>query len=421
MFQRMEAPNEGGPEGQGPNGGPNLQPDHLNIIPQEGGMTESPSWMTAKAQEMFQKTGNWSPERPYLDELHDTRNNPQSVPDSSPLRRSSSSLVHGRSGRNVRLEDYSLEREVSEENHRGGGRRHRDRSHRTSQRSLTRYTDVDTGLGTDLSTTTQSGDLPPKDHERDRGRTKDRRHHHHHHHHGSFDKDRYHDYHRHPHERHWSRSPSEGPDGRGHRQGSSSVSGSPVPSTSGTSTPRRGRRQLPQTPAVPRPHVTYSPAVRKPSYGPPAPGRLRSPSPRHFSPPDHERAYHHRPPSRHASPHHGGSPRSPHRGRWSGPPPGDSLEGDGPFYEHDYEPPAYEQSLSHGNPHPRSPRTSRHGPPPPPHTRRVPNGYRSSSPSPHRRGPPGAPPHPHHRGPHPRGPRKGLHEPYSETDEDDWC
>uniref|UniRef100_A0A3P9KDD1 Voltage-dependent P/Q-type calcium channel subunit alpha-1A n=1 Tax=Oryzias latipes TaxID=8090 RepID=A0A3P9KDD1_ORYLA len=233
----------------------------------------------------------------------------------------------------------------------------------------------------------------------------------------------------------------------------SSVSGSPVPSTSGTSTPRRGRRQLPQTPAVPRPHVTYSPAVRKPSYGPPGQGRLRSPSPRHFSPPDHDRGYHHRPSSRHASPHHvgsssrhgsprsprrqsprsplHGSPRSPHRSRWSGPPPGDSLEGDGSFYERDYEyeqhhePPAYEQSLSHGNPHPhggnphphpRSPRTARHGPLPPP--RRVPNGYRSSSPSPQRRGPQGAP---HHRPVHARGPRKGLHEPYSETDEDDWC
>ncbi|KAF0036998.1 hypothetical protein F2P81_009872 [Scophthalmus maximus] len=458
-----------------------------------------------------EKTDNWSPDRPYPDDPHDNRHNPQTVEmremgrdgysdtepchpvdghgrtlsmprlsadnqtitDTSPMRRSTSSLVHGRTGRGVRLDDYSLERVVSEEGRHGGGgggggggRRHRDRSHRTSQRSLTRYTDADTGLGTDLSTTTQSGDLPPKERERDRGRTKDRRHHHHHHHHhSSMDKERYgpdrHDYpHRHPQDRHWSRSPSEGPDGRGQRQGSSSVSGSPVPSTSGTSTPRRGRRQLPQTPAVPRPHVTYSPAVRKPSYGPPGPGRLRSPSPRHFSPPDHDRGYHHRPPSRQDSPHHGGSssrhgsprsprhqsprsplhgsPRSPHRGRWSGPPPGDSLEGDGPFYEHDYEyerhhePPAYEQSLSHGNPHPhggnshphpRSPRTARHGPPPPPHPhpRRVPNGYRSTSPSPHRRGPPGAPPHPHHRPPHARGPRKGLHEPYSETDEDDWC
>uniref|UniRef100_A0A8C6NJK7 Voltage-dependent P/Q-type calcium channel subunit alpha-1A n=1 Tax=Nothobranchius furzeri TaxID=105023 RepID=A0A8C6NJK7_NOTFU len=461
MFQRMEPPPEGG--------GTEGQVGQSQNVDETGGMTESQSWMTAKAQEMFQKTGNWSPDRAYPDDLYENRHNPQTVEmrelgrdgysdtepyhpmdghgrtlsmprlsadnqtitDTSPMRHSTSSLVHGRSGRGVRLDDYSLERVVSEEGRHGGGRRQRDRSHRTSQRSLTRYTDADTGLGTDLSTTTQSGDLPPKERERDRGRTKDRRHHHHHHrHHSSMDKERYgperHDYpHRHPHDRHWSRSPSEGPDGRGHRQGSSSVSGSPVPSTSGTSTPRRGRRQLPQTPAVPRPHVTYSPAVRKPIYGPPGSGRLRSPSPRHFSPPDHDRGYH-RPPSRHASPHHGGSssrhgsprsprhqsphsplhesPRSPHRSRWSGPPPGDSLEGDGPFYERDFEyerhhePPAYEQSLSHGNPHP-------HG----------------GNPHPHPRSPRTAPPHPHHRPPHDRRPRKGLHEPYSETDEDDWC
>lgn len=75
----------------------------------------------------------------------------QTIADTSPMRRSTSSLVHGRSGRGVRLDDYSLERVVSEEGrHGGGGRRHRDRSHRTSQRSLTRYTDADTG------------ELPPK-------------------------------------------------------------------------------------------------------------------------------------------------------------------------------------------------------------------------------------------------------------------
>lgn len=45
--------------------------------PPEGGMTESQSWVTAKAQEMFQKTGNWSPDRPYPDDLHDNRHNPQ--------------------------------------------------------------------------------------------------------------------------------------------------------------------------------------------------------------------------------------------------------------------------------------------------------------------------------------------------------
>uniref|UniRef100_A0A671TJW5 Voltage-dependent P/Q-type calcium channel subunit alpha-1A n=1 Tax=Sparus aurata TaxID=8175 RepID=A0A671TJW5_SPAAU len=280
MFQRLEPPSEGGGTdgqgGQGLNGLPSTQPDNLNSIPPEGGMTESQSWVTPKAQEMFQK-GNWSPDRPYPDDHHDNQplplpqqttvemremgrdgysdtepyhpmdghgrtlsmprlsadnqrrrhrprgNNLSTITDTSPMRRSTSSLVHGRPGRGVRLDDYSLERVVSEEG-RHGGRRNRDRSHRTSQRSLTRYTDADTGLGTDLSTTTQSGDLPPKERERDRGRTKDRRHHHHHHHHhSSMDKERYgpdrHDYpQRHPQDRHWSRSPSEGPDGRGHRQ-----------------------------------------------------------------------------------------------------------------------------------------------------------------------------------------------------------
>uniref|UniRef100_A0A4W5KJW1 Secreted protein n=1 Tax=Hucho hucho TaxID=62062 RepID=A0A4W5KJW1_9TELE len=47
--------------------------------PPEGGMIESQSWVTAKAQEMFNKTGNWSPERPYPDHLHDNRHNPQTV------------------------------------------------------------------------------------------------------------------------------------------------------------------------------------------------------------------------------------------------------------------------------------------------------------------------------------------------------
>ncbi|XP_073667919.1 calcium channel, voltage-dependent, P/Q type, alpha 1A subunit, b isoform X15 [Paramisgurnus dabryanus] len=282
MFQRMEpSPNHEG--GQGLNGLPELPQEPVNSLPPEGGMSGSQSWVTSRAQEMFQKSvpENWNPERPYPEDHHDSRHNPQTVEmreigpvgdgysdtepyhpmeghgrtismprlsadnqslrsaarrrhrprgsnlstitDTSPMRRSTSSLVHGRSGRGVRLDDYSLERVVSEESHRHGPRRRdrdreRDCSHRTSERSLTRYTDADTGLGTDLSTTTQSGDLPPKE----RGRAKDRRHHHHHHHHhSSMDKERFgheRDYHRHAHDRsdrHWSRSPSEG---RGHRQ-----------------------------------------------------------------------------------------------------------------------------------------------------------------------------------------------------------
>uniref|UniRef100_A0A3B3RLK8 Voltage-dependent P/Q-type calcium channel subunit alpha-1A n=1 Tax=Paramormyrops kingsleyae TaxID=1676925 RepID=A0A3B3RLK8_9TELE len=427
MFQRLEPPSPTQEGGQGVNGLPEPQMDPTSNLPLEGGMRESQSWVTARAQEMSQKAGSWSPEGPHPDDLHGGRHDPQTITDGSPMKRSASSLGHGRQGKGTRMDDYATDRAIPEEGPRHGHRR-RERSHRTSERSLSRYTDADTGLGTDLSTTTQSGDLPPKEKDRDRDRERDHRkhHHHHHHHHGSMDKERYGqdrgEYGHRPsreREHRWSRSPSEGRECMTHRQGSSSVSGSPVPSTSGTSTPRRGRRQLPQTPATPRPHVTYSPVVRKAVATPPGPqGRLPAPSPRRFSPSGPESHY--------APPSHHGSPRSARHGRWAPPPPpmDSAAEGDERFYEQDYEydrrePPAYEPGPTQGNPHPRSPRTSRHAPPPQvqPPPRRLPNGYRSSSPSPHRHGGHPGP----HKPPHGRGPRKGLHEPYSETDEDDWC
>ncbi|XP_057202247.1 voltage-dependent P/Q-type calcium channel subunit alpha-1A isoform X22 [Triplophysa rosa] len=424
MFQRLEPPSPS--QDVGLTGLPDPQKhatNHLGFVRGvDEGIPASQSWVTARAQEMSQKAGSWSPEGQHLDDTADNgRQSQQTITDNSPMKRSVSSLGHGRQGRSVRGEDYAMDRVIPEEGHRHG-HRHRDRSHRASERSLSRYTDADTGLGTDLSTTTQSGDLSSK--ERDRGRAKDRKHHHHHHHHhGSVDKERYgHEYgHRQSRERdrRWSRSPSEGRECLTHRQGSSSVSGSPVPSTSGTSTPRRGRRQLPQTPATPRPHVTYSPVVRKPISTPP-PGqqnRLPTPTSRRFSPPGPEPPV---PAHRHPSPPHHGSARHAH---W-GPGPSENVDGDGFYddqdYEFNHEPPSYEQSPVQGNPHPHSPRTSRHTAPPQgqPHPRRMPNGYRSSSPSAH----PHTPAHPGpHKPPHPRGPRKGLHEPYSETDEDDWC
>ncbi|XP_062840951.1 voltage-dependent P/Q-type calcium channel subunit alpha-1A isoform X4 [Trichomycterus rosablanca] len=466
MFQRLEPPSPTQDAGHGLNGLPEAQLDPTNTLALDGGIPESQSWVTARAQEMSQKAGSWSPEGQPTEDINENHptsqtvemremgrdgfsdtepflpmeghsraasmprlpadnqqqprrrgrhrgNNLCTITDNSPMKRSASSLGHGRMGRGPRGEDYAMERVMPEEGQRHGHRR-RDRSHRASERSLSRYTDADTGLGTDLSTTTQSGDMPPKEKERERGRAKERRHHHHHHHHhhSSVEKERYTperdrgDYGQR--QRRWSRSPSEGRECLTHRQGSSSVSGSPVPSTSGTSTPRRGRRQLPQTPATPRPHVTYSPVVRKPVGTPPSgpQSRLPTPTQRRFSPPGSE------PP---VPPHHGSS----RRGRWC---PGSSESGAGDgFYEFERrEPPAYEPSPGQGNPHPhnppphpRSPRTAR-----PSGARRVPNGYRSSSPSPQRHAPPhGAP----HKPPHPRGPRKGLHEPYSETDEDDWC
>lgn len=46
----------------------------------------------------------------------------------------------------MQLDDYSLERVIPEDSQRHGHRRH-ERSHLASQRSLSRYTDADTGQG----------------------------------------------------------------------------------------------------------------------------------------------------------------------------------------------------------------------------------------------------------------------------------
>lgn len=60
------------------------------------------------------------------------------------MKRSASSLGHGRLGRGPRADDYAMDRVMPEEGPRHGHRR-RDRSHRASERSLSRYTDADTG------------------------------------------------------------------------------------------------------------------------------------------------------------------------------------------------------------------------------------------------------------------------------------
>uniref|UniRef100_A0A8C8LUZ3 Voltage-dependent calcium channel alpha-1 subunit IQ domain-containing protein n=1 Tax=Oncorhynchus tshawytscha TaxID=74940 RepID=A0A8C8LUZ3_ONCTS len=61
-------------------------------------------------------------------------------------------------------------------------------------------------------------------------------------------------------ERKQSRSPSEGHAHVHHRQVGGNTSGSPGLSNSESSTPS-GRRQLPQTPSRPRPHISYSPLI----------------------------------------------------------------------------------------------------------------------------------------------------------------
>ncbi|EHB14463.1 Voltage-dependent P/Q-type calcium channel subunit alpha-1A [Heterocephalus glaber] len=265
MFQRMEPPSptqEGGP---GQNALPSTQLDPGGgLMAHDSSVKESPSWVTQRAKEMFQKTGTWSPERGPPSDLPNSQPNPQAVEmremstegysdsehylpmegqaraasmprlpaenqtisDTSPMKRSASVL--GPKAR--RLDDYSLERVPPEDNQRHHQRR-RDRGHRASERSLGRYTDIDTGLGTDLSMTTQSGELPSKERDQERGRPKDRKqlqhHHHHHHHHPPPDKERYGPERERPdhsrtraRDQHWSRSPSEGREHTAHRQDS---------------------------------------------------------------------------------------------------------------------------------------------------------------------------------------------------------
>uniref|UniRef100_A0A3Q2ZEI7 Voltage-dependent P/Q-type calcium channel subunit alpha-1A n=1 Tax=Kryptolebias marmoratus TaxID=37003 RepID=A0A3Q2ZEI7_KRYMA len=273
LFQRVEPPTPSQDGGPGLNNA--LPPPDItntgNSLPVEGGIPESHSWVTDRAKEMSQKVGSWSPEGHSEDGLGSMTNsqtvemkemgrdgnsdtehfppmeghgraasmprlpgdnqrrkgkhrgsNLSTINDSSPMKRSASSLGHSRSGRGLRdkggEDDYNMERTIPEEGRASRhGHRRKDRSHRASERSLCRYNEADAGLGPD-----QSGDLPSKEKDRDRGRSKDRKHHHHHHHHhGSIDKERYvaerggEDRER---DRRWSRSPSEGRECVPHRQ-----------------------------------------------------------------------------------------------------------------------------------------------------------------------------------------------------------
>uniref|UniRef100_A0A8C6WLS5 Voltage-dependent P/Q-type calcium channel subunit alpha-1A n=1 Tax=Neogobius melanostomus TaxID=47308 RepID=A0A8C6WLS5_9GOBI len=261
LFQRVEPPSPAQDGVWDPTAC--LQPNH-QLGPQEGGIPESQSWVTTRAQEMTQKVGSWSPDG-HVDGLGSMSNSQtvemremgqdaysdtehfapmeghgraasmprlpgdnqvssiltSTINDNSPMKRSASSLGHSRSGKGHRdrggQEDYMDQ--VPEEGRTRHGHRRRERRHGASERSLCRYADSETGV--ELS---QSAEILSKD--RDRGRSKDRKHHHHHHHHhgGSVDKERYRgDYtHRHSRdserERRWSRSPSEGRECLTHRQ-----------------------------------------------------------------------------------------------------------------------------------------------------------------------------------------------------------
>ncbi|XP_075583579.1 LOW QUALITY PROTEIN: voltage-dependent P/Q-type calcium channel subunit alpha-1A-like, partial [Pelecanus crispus] len=78
MFQRMEPPSptqEGTP---GPDAAPAAEPG-AGPAARDGGLKESQSWVTQRAQEMFQKTGTWSPERGRPEDVPNSRPNSQLV------------------------------------------------------------------------------------------------------------------------------------------------------------------------------------------------------------------------------------------------------------------------------------------------------------------------------------------------------
>lgn len=63
----------------------------------ESGIKESPSWVTQRAQEMFQKTGTWSPERGPPDDMANSQPNSQ-VPQSPHCPKGSGARLYGTAG-----------------------------------------------------------------------------------------------------------------------------------------------------------------------------------------------------------------------------------------------------------------------------------------------------------------------------------
>uniref|UniRef100_A0A8C2KCU6 Voltage-dependent N-type calcium channel subunit alpha n=1 Tax=Cyprinus carpio TaxID=7962 RepID=A0A8C2KCU6_CYPCA len=202
------------------------------------------------------------------------------IADVSPMRRSTSSLTPQRGVREVNLSDYDLERPKMVLDQTLAHEREMERAHhhhhhhRCQRRKDKKHKSLDRTPHTSPSTcfsdpNTES--LPrERARERDRGRSHERKHH------SSSAverKQRYYSCDRYgSHEQGHSvsagpsrsTSPGEPHDPNRLKQGINTAKGSSVVHTSGTSTPCRGRRQLPQTPLTPRPAVAYKTANSSP-------------------------------------------------------------------------------------------------------------------------------------------------------------
>uniref|UniRef100_A0AAY4EIK8 Voltage-dependent N-type calcium channel subunit alpha n=1 Tax=Denticeps clupeoides TaxID=299321 RepID=A0AAY4EIK8_9TELE len=184
------------------------------------------------------------------------------IPDSRPMKRSASTVAPQRP-LEVNLREYTLDRPVQDKphhhhhHHRCHHRRERDKKQRSLDRSPSRQP--------------QTGDASCREKAHDRGRSHERKHHS-----SSSEKQRYYSCDRYGSREHCATksatascatSPCEVQESSLNKQGSGLVRGSLVTLTSsGASTPSRGRRQLPQTPLTPRPGVAYRTANSSPVH-----------------------------------------------------------------------------------------------------------------------------------------------------------
>ncbi|XP_027505963.1 voltage-dependent N-type calcium channel subunit alpha-1B isoform X6 [Corapipo altera] len=263
----------------------------------EGGIKESSSWGTQRTQDVFYETRTPAFERGHSEEIPIERvvemreisptvanGEPQPglesqgraasmprlaaetkpIPDTSPMKRSVSTLTPQRPHA-MHLYEYSLERMPPEQGH----HHHHHRCHRRKEKKQKSLDRAAHHLA-DGQAVAQAGESSAKD-KKERGRSQERKQHSS----SSSEKQRFYSCDRYgsrersqPKSAEQSRptSPNGGPEQGPHRQGSGSVNGSPLLSTSGASTPCRGRRQLPQTPLTPRPSITYKTANSSPVH-----------------------------------------------------------------------------------------------------------------------------------------------------------
>uniref|UniRef100_A0A5F8G1R5 Voltage-dependent N-type calcium channel subunit alpha n=1 Tax=Monodelphis domestica TaxID=13616 RepID=A0A5F8G1R5_MONDO len=253
-----------------------LERGHSAEIPYKFG------FLTVEMQEMAQDVTSGEPQ-PGLESQGRAASMPrlaaemQPIPDTSPMKRSISTLAPQRP-HGSHLYEYGLERVSSgqpQHHHHHRCHRRRDKKQKSLDKCPSQSADGDVAPNHSVGMTAPSGEgAAPCKHERkqERGRSQERKQLSS----SSSEKQRFYSC-----DRFGSRDPSQpksssgsrptsppgGQDPGSHRQGSGSVNGSPLLSTSGASTPGRGgRRQLPQTPLTPRPSITYKTANSSPVH-----------------------------------------------------------------------------------------------------------------------------------------------------------